>query len=242
MKLYELTYIFCEPGLPVLYRRVRTKLRAIAKESRGTARILDVGGRKSHYTIGVPARITITDRPRQSALQHRLHLGIDDQIAAEIRIRRSNVEQILLDDMTNSKLESCSFDCAVAVEVLEHVEDDAAFTREVRRVLKPNGVFLMTTPNGDFVPNRNPDHKRHYRRSELEALLRTEFNSVDVTYAIPDTGSYRRALRSWSATRPVSTVLAFLGGIVNSIEERRSQCPPNGAGMQQLIAIAHKAS
>ena len=107
--------------------------------------------------------------------------------------------------------------------------------------MKPNGVFLMTTPNGDFVRNTNPDHKRHYRRHELQALLLREFDSVDVKYAIPDTNSYRRALRSWSLKRPVSTVLAFLGSIVNSIEDRRSQCPPDGTGMQQLIAVAYKA-
>jgi SAM-dependent methyltransferase len=240
MKLFELIYLCCEPGLPVLYRRVRQKLTSVAKSNAGTARILDVGGRKSHYTIGVPARITITDRPRSSVIQHQLHLGINEEVIAEIRRRRSNIEEILIDDMTASFLSSCSFDCAVAVEVLEHVDDDVAFTSEVRRVLKPNGVFLMTTPNGDFVQNTNPDHKRHYRRHELEALLLREFDSVDVRYAIPNTSYYRRALQSWSLKRPVSTVLAFLGSIVNSVEDRRSRCSPDGKGMQQLIAVAHK--
>lgn len=240
MKLFELIYLCCEPGLPVLYRRVRQKLTSVAKSNPGTTRILDVGGRKSHYTIGVPARITITDRPRSSVIQHQLHLGINEEVIAEIRRRRSNIEEILIDDMTASSLSSCSFDCAVAVEVLEHVDDDVAFTSEVRRVLKPNGVFLMTTPNGDFVQNTNPDHKRHYRRHELEALLLREFDSVDVRYAIPNTSYYRRALQSWSLKRPVSTVLAFLGSIVNSVEDRRSRCSPDGKGMQQLIAVAHK--
>lgn len=240
MKLFELIYLCCEPGLPVLYRRVRQKLISVAKSNAGTTRILDVGGRKSHYTIGVPARITITDRPRSSVIQHQLHLGINEEVIAEIRRRRSNIEEIVIDDMTASSLSSCSFDCAVAVEVLEHVDDDVAFTSEVRRVLKPNGVFLMTTPNGDFVQNTNPDHKRHYRRHELEALLLREFDSVDVRYAIPNTSYYRRALQSWSLKRPVSTVLAFLGSIVNSVEDRRSRCSPDGKGMQQLIAVAHK--
>ena len=40
-----------------------------------------------------------------------------------------------------------SFDLAVAVEVMEHIDDHDRFFSEVTRVLKPGGVFMMTTPN-----------------------------------------------------------------------------------------------
>ncbi|HEX6993900.1 MAG TPA: class I SAM-dependent methyltransferase [Gammaproteobacteria bacterium] len=39
------------------------------------------------------------------------------------------------------------FDVAVAVELLEHIEAHEALFAEVRRVLRPNGVLLITTPN-----------------------------------------------------------------------------------------------
>jgi SAM-dependent methyltransferase len=241
MKVFEVIYRFCEPGLPVIYKRVRKTLTSLAKACTYRPRFLDIGGRKSHYTIGVPADITITDLPRTNSIQHRLHLGINQEIAHSIRVKRSNVESVLIDDMTRSTLSSASFDCAVAVEVLEHVDDDARFLREVKRVLKPEGVFLMTTPNGDFVRNINPDHKRHYRRNELAALLRREFDSVEVRYASPGTKSYNLALRSWSPSRPLRTILTYAGGVINSLEDRFAPQTSDGVGMQELIAVARKS-
>ena len=40
-----------------------------------------------------------------------------------------------------------SFDAAVAVELLEHIEGHEALFAEARRVLRPGGVLLITTPN-----------------------------------------------------------------------------------------------
>jgi len=242
MKTFELVYTFCEPGFPVIYKRVRKILTSLAKACTFRPRFLDIGGRKSHYTIGVPADITITDLPRTSVIQHQLHLGISEEIAHTIWARRSNVESVLIDDMTRSSLSSASFDCAVAVEVLEHVDDDLTFLREVKRVLKPEGMFIMTTPNGDFVRNINPDHKRHYRRKELEMLLRREFEYIEVRYASPGTKFYNMALRSWSVARPLQTVLTYIGGVINSVEDRIAPQTSEGVGMQELIAVAYNST
>src|SRR5262249_55059298 len=141
-------------------------------------------GRKSHYTIGVPAAITVSDLPRESEIQKKLHLGVDDRIRRQTLGRRSNVVAVVYDDMTRSALPDEAFDAVVAVEVLEHVDDDAAFVRNVHRVLKPGGRFLMTTPNGDVVPNTNPDHRRHYTRRALTERLAACFPSVRVEYAV----------------------------------------------------------
>lgn len=43
--------------------------------------------------------------------------------------------------------DAASFDAAVAVEVLEHIDGHERFFAEVARVLVPNGVVLFTTPN-----------------------------------------------------------------------------------------------
>ena len=140
--------------LPALY----TEVRNYAKFSTETARCLRsltwVG--KSHYTIGLPANVHITDLARQSDLQKALNLGTNNDIARQIERRRSNVRWVLFDDMTQSSIRDNTFDCIVSVEVLEHVEKDADFVREVHRVLKPGGVFIMTTPNGDYVTKTAP--------------------------------------------------------------------------------------
>jgi SAM-dependent methyltransferase len=43
--------------------------------------------------------------------------------------------------------EDASFDLVLAVELVEHIEDHHTLFNEVNRVLKPQGHFLLTTPN-----------------------------------------------------------------------------------------------
>ncbi len=170
----------CNPALPPLLRRVRRELYLALESSPTCPSILDVGGRKSPYTIGLPGLVTISDLPRVTEVQQKLNLGLTDQLNEITRSRRSNVKEIVYDDMARTKLPQNSFDLIVSVEVLEHVDEDKAFVANVARVLRPGGWFIMTTPNGDFVANTNPDHKRHYQREQLRALLKSAFAEVHV--------------------------------------------------------------
>jgi SAM-dependent methyltransferase len=43
--------------------------------------------------------------------------------------------------------EDGSIDVACSLEVIEHVEDQFAFTRELHRILKPGGLAIISTPN-----------------------------------------------------------------------------------------------
>jgi SAM-dependent methyltransferase len=240
MKPFELIYLAAEPFLPPLHRKVRRRLSEVATAHSLKLNLLDVGGRKSHYTIGLPAEITITDLPRESETQHQLNLGLTQEIIDSNQARRSNVRRVLYDDMTRSNLPSDSFDCVVAVEVLEHVEEDENFVREVHRVLKPRGLFLMTTPNGDSVKNTNPDHKRHYRRAQLSALLGRHFKDVEVEYAIRG-GKFRTlGLLSWSPRRPLQTALSIVGNTVNSLQSAPESLKHQPNGTRHLIATARK--
>jgi SAM-dependent methyltransferase len=238
---FEIAYLAAEPFLLPLHRQFRKRLLRTARFA-PTTEILDVGGRKSHYTVGVPARITVTDLPRESSVQQMLNLGITPAIAAKTRARRSNIRDVRFDDMTRSLLQDASFDFALAVEVLEHVAEDARFVSEVHRVLKPGGAFLMTTPNGDAVANTNPDHKRHYTRERLRQLLASEFDRVEVRYAIRG-GRFRSlGLRSWSAKHPVRTLLSMAGNVLNGIESARTGVDEDRDRTRHLMAIAWKQS
>jgi SAM-dependent methyltransferase len=42
-----------------------------------------------------------------------------------------------------------AFDCVIAIDVLEHLEDDQPLLKEIRRVLRPGGRAIITVPNGD---------------------------------------------------------------------------------------------
>jgi SAM-dependent methyltransferase len=50
-----------------------------------------------------------------------------------------------------------TFDCVVATEVIEHVADPVGFLAELRALVAPGGVALLTTPNADGLdPHRPP--------------------------------------------------------------------------------------
>jgi SAM-dependent methyltransferase len=242
MTSFEWQYLCAVPFLPALYREVKKRLSPVVRSFSQRPEILDVGGRKSHYTIGIPAEITIAELPRVSDVQEKLHLGITDAIMEQTKARRSNIRTIVYDDMTHSKLPDASYDTVISVEVLEHVEEDEKFVKEVYRVLRPGGVFIMTTPNGEFVPNNNPDHKRHYRRQQLHDVLATAFETVQVDFAVKAGMFYEMGLWSWSIKRPIRTLLSMFGNVANGFQSGGQALKNQSQGTVHLIAVAKKSA
>ena len=68
-------------------------------------------------------------------------------------------------DLANEslELEDNSLDYVFAIEVIEHIENPRRFLREIQRVLKPGGRFVMSTPSCDSF------------RARLSMLLRGYF-------------------------------------------------------------------
>lgn len=64
-----------------------------------------------------------------------------------------------------------SFDAAVAGEVLEHLEDDAAAVRELARVLRRGGVLAVSVPANPAWFGRSDIWAGHVRRYTRERLL-----------------------------------------------------------------------
>ena len=182
------------------------------------------------------------EAPRETPIQHALNLGLTSEMRTQLFSRRSNIQRVVFDDMTNSHLPDEGFDLVAAIEVLEHVADDTHFIQEVYRVLKPGTTFLMTTPNGDFVKNTNPDHKRHYKRQQLTDLLSARFPQVRVEYATPGGDYYTRGLRSWSLRHPLRTLNTMVSACVSGVEAGKEGVATQAEGTHQLIAWATKES
>lgn len=145
--------------------------------------------------------------------------------------------------MVKSGLEDDCFDVISAVEVLEHVREDGRFVENVYRKLKNKGVFIMTTPNGDFVPNTNPDHVRHYSKAELEHLLGARFDSVDVFYSVLLQPFFRTASSlhtRFENNKPLRIVLPgifyFLSRLQSALKSTRNM----PIGTCHLVAVCKK--
>ncbi len=67
-------------------------------------------------------------------------------------------------------LPGASVDCITALDVLEHVEHDAAAVAEFRRVLRPGGIAVVTVPASMRLWSDWDVSLRHFRRYELGTL------------------------------------------------------------------------
>jgi SAM-dependent methyltransferase len=76
--------------------------------------------------------------------------------------------------------EDNSFDRVVSFQVIEHIEDDHLFLKEINRVLKPGGTAWITTPNRPLSLSRNPWHIREYTAKELTDLAANYFRKVEM--------------------------------------------------------------
>ena len=73
-----------------------------------------------------------------------------------------------------------TYDTVVTFQVIEHIEPDDEYVKEIYRVLKPGGLAIITTPNIKMSLTRNPWHVREYTKQELNGLLSKYFSQVDM--------------------------------------------------------------
>ncbi len=101
--------------------------------------------------------------------------------------------RFLSGDARRLPLPDAAFDLVVSFETLEHFGEHDAFLAEVRRVLRPGGRLLLSTPERDtYSPAdtaANPYHVRELSRVEFGALLRRHFAHVAVLGQRPMLGS-----------------------------------------------------
>ena len=92
---------------------------------------------------------------------------------------KANVKFIQMNVPPLHGISSNSFDFVISFQVIEHIQNDGLFLKEINRVLKRGGKLIVTTPNKKMSLTRNPWHIREYTVQELERLLLSHFKKAE---------------------------------------------------------------
>jgi SAM-dependent methyltransferase len=97
---------------------------------------------------------------------------------------RANNLSFLVGDARSLPSPDATFDVVTSFETIEHFAEQELFLSEIRRVLRPGGLLIISTPDRDnYSPAEsaaNPFHVRERTRAEFELLLRSHFAGVSV--------------------------------------------------------------
>lgn len=161
---------------------------------------------------------------------------------------------VSLGALPHIQLPAASFDLVVALDVLEHCEDDRAAAREVHRLLADDGFVALTVPALPSlwsIHDEDNAHFRRYTRRAVEELLASSgFQAVRLTYfntlllplgyasrTVANLARSRRALGVETPPAPVNALLKGLFGAEAAFVRRRDL--PVG---MSILAIARKGS
>jgi SAM-dependent methyltransferase len=124
-------------------------------------------------------------------------------------------------DITSLPFDDRSFDAVICNHVLEHVPDDRAAMRELRRVLAPGGWAILLVPDVEAehtIEDRSvvdaaerlalygqEDHVRRYGRDYLDRLAAAGFTpkAIDLAAELPAAVIARHRLQKFNAVEPI---------------------------------------
>jgi SAM-dependent methyltransferase len=136
------------------------------------ARILDAGCGSGRNMVELARHGTVT--------------GIELSQASVELARARGIGEVISGSILELPFAPDSFELAVSLDVIEHLDDDLGALRELRRTVVPGGALLVTVPayqwlwSGHDVVNH---HHRRYTRQSLRAVAeRAGWRQVRSTY------------------------------------------------------------
>jgi ubiquinone/menaquinone biosynthesis C-methylase UbiE len=136
-------------------------------------RLLEIGAGEGYGAnhLATPTRRVVATDLSFSALMH-----------AHVTYPRLQFYQAL---GTQLPFAAQSFDAVVSFQVIEHIQDEVSYVREIERVLKVGGIVCLTTPNRKlrlfpFQKPWNPYHVREYTGARLRHLIAQSFSTTQI--------------------------------------------------------------
>lgn len=100
---------------------------------------------------------------------------------AQEHYQKENIHFRLM-DVCNLEFPSGYFDIACSFETLEHLSQPLKFLAQIRRVLKEDGILIVSTPQvrRTVLKPKNPYHRVEFSRGDFSAALGRYFSRVEI--------------------------------------------------------------
>ncbi len=107
-------------------------------------------------------------------------------IGIDAKIKNTIKENNLIINSRTKEIKDKSIDCVISLAVLEHLERPLAPFLELKRIIKPNGKIMITTPSPSSKPllefmafklkiinaQEIKDHKHYFSKRDLEKIFK----------------------------------------------------------------------
>lgn len=156
-------------------------------------------------------------------------VGLDLSPEAIAFAASRDAKNLVLGSVTKPPFSPGSFDIALALDVIEHVDDDQTILKGLRELIRPGGALILTVPAYESLwsdHDKINHHRRRYRTGQLQACVEGAGFEIDrITYCntllFPPVYLIRRAqsFKRHFFPKPddeISSDLHSYPGIVNS--------------------------
>jgi 2-polyprenyl-3-methyl-5-hydroxy-6-metoxy-1,4-benzoquinol methylase len=116
-------------------------------------------------------------------------LDVDERALENARKRAGASAAFVRGDLLALPFDDGSFDLVVCFEAIEHVSDPERALTELRRVMRPEGILVISSPNRGVYATGNPFHVHEFTSAELEERLAAHFRFVRAYRQQTHTGS-----------------------------------------------------
>lgn len=137
-------------------------------------------GKAAFFEIGCGTGVFI----RQLAESERLEITGSEVYLKGLVYAKKNLPQVdfVQFDVTQGTI-GIEFDMICAFDVIEHIDDDKSALSNIHRMLKPNGVVLLSVPQYMFLWSPLDELVKHKRRySKRELLAKLEESGFEIGY------------------------------------------------------------
>jgi SAM-dependent methyltransferase len=118
--------------------------------------------------------------------RHGAVTGVELSSTSVALARDRNAGEVVEGSVLEMPFADDSFELAVSLDVIEHLEDDHGALRELRRVVAPGGALLLTVPAYQWLwsghDEINHHHRRYTRRSLQQAAESCGWRQTRTTY------------------------------------------------------------